>query len=60
MSRSKSKQELKSEEDEIFLKNTKHKSNQYDKCKNYDCEENDNGFCMRYKNKAKYTCKSFE
>lgn len=48
------------EEPEIFVKNTsKRKSNQYDKCKNYDCDDNNDGFCLRYKDRAKHACKKY-
>jgi len=47
------------EEEYTFTKNNKHKSSQYEKCRNYDCDDNDDGFCSRYKNKAKNTCKKF-
>jgi len=59
MAKNKSKQDLMFEEEDVYVKNTKHKSAQYDKCRNYDCDENDDGFCCRYKNKAKHTCKKF-
>lgn len=45
--------------DVLYTKSTKHKSNQYEKCRNEDCEENDNGFCYRYKNRAKNSCKKY-
>jgi len=47
------------EDDGMYMKSTKSKSNQYNKCRNDDCEENDNGFCSKYKNKAKNVCKKF-
>jgi len=59
MARHKSKYDDMYEEPEIFVKNNKRKSNQYDKCKNYDCDDNNDGFCLRYKNRAKNTCKKY-
>jgi len=47
------------DEPEVFVKNNKRKSNQYDKCKNYDCDDNNDGFCLRYKNRAKSACKKY-
>jgi len=47
------------DEPEVFVKNNKRKSNQYDKCKNYDCDDNNDGFCLRYKNRAKNACKKY-
>jgi len=57
---SKSRQEDMYEDERIvFTNNNKRKSNQYDKCKNYDCDENDDGFCHKHKNKAKHNCRQF-
>jgi len=36
------------------------KRNQFNKCRNNECEDNDYGFCSKYKDRAKSACKHYK